>query len=71
MNLMSMLGGNKYVMQAIGAMMRGDNPQEFIWQIWRLTRSLSLLIQDLQFNLSKFVQAKSEKRINTVSWLVC
>lgn len=30
MNLMSMLGGNKYVMQAIGAMMRGDNPQEFM-----------------------------------------
>ena len=27
---MSMLGGNRYVMQAIGAMMRGEDPQTFM-----------------------------------------
>ena len=30
MNIMSMLGGNKYVMQAIGAMMRGEDPVAFM-----------------------------------------
>ena len=29
MNLLN-LGGNKYVMSAIGAMMRGENPQAFM-----------------------------------------
>ena len=30
MNLMSMLGNNQYVVKAIGAMMRGENPQVFM-----------------------------------------
>ena len=30
MNLMSMLGGNKYFMSAVGAMMRGEDPKTFI-----------------------------------------
>lgn len=30
MNIMSMLGSNKYVMSAIGAMMRGESPKDFM-----------------------------------------
>ena len=30
MNMLQMLGNNNIVMSAIGAMMRGENPQDFI-----------------------------------------
>lgn len=30
MNMLSMLGNNNIIMSAIGAMMRGENPQDFI-----------------------------------------
>lgn len=46
MNIMSMLGSNKYVMSAIGAMMRGENPKEFMMKLANTNPAL----QGMDFN---------------------
>ena len=58
MNLMSMLGSNKYVMQAIGAMMRGENPQAFMKNLANTNPQL----QGLDFdNLEETARTLCEK----------
>ena len=46
MNILSMLGGNKYVMQAFGAMMRGEDPQTFLKNLANSTPQLQGLDLD-------------------------
>ena len=58
MNLMSMIGSNKYVMQAIGAMMRGENPQAFMKNLANTNPQL----QGLDFdNLEETARTLCEK----------
>lgn len=58
MNLMSMLGNNKYVMQAIGAMMRGENPQAFMKNLANTNPQLQGLDLD---NLEETAKSLCEK----------
>ena len=63
MNLMSMLGSNKYVMQAIGAMMRGENPQAFMKDLANTNPQLQGLDLD---NLEETARTLCEKTWPTV-----
>ena len=58
MNLMSMFGNNKYVMQAIGAMMRGENPQAFMRNLANTNPQLQGLDLD---NLEETARSLCEK----------
>ena len=58
MNLLSMAGNNKYVMQAIGAMMRGENPQVFMKNLANTNPALQGLNLD---NLEETARALCEK----------
>lgn len=58
MNLLSMVGNNKYVMQAIGAMMRGENPQVFMKNLANTNPALQGLNLD---NLEETARALCEK----------
>ena len=58
MNLMSMIGGNKYVMQAIGAMMRGEDPKTFMRNLANSNPQLQGLNLD---NLEETARSLCEK----------
>ena len=58
MNLLGMLGNNPIVMSAIGAMMRGENPQTFIKNLANTHPQLQGLDLD---NLEGTAQALCEK----------
>ena len=58
MNLLSMAGNNKYVMQAIGAMMRGEDPRTFMKNLANTNPQLQGL--DLN-NLEETAKALCEK----------
>ena len=53
-----MVGNNKYVMQAIGAMMRGENPQVFMKNLANTNPALQGLNLD---NLEETARALCEK----------
>lgn len=58
MNLLSMVGNNKYVMQAFGAMMRGESPQAFMKNLANTNPQL----QGMDFdNLEETAKALCEK----------
>ena len=58
MNLLSMVGNNKYVMQAVGAMMRGESPQAFMKNLANTNPQL----QGMDFdNLEETAKALCEK----------
>lgn len=58
MNLLSMLGNNKYVTQAIGAMMRGEDPKAFMRNLANTNPALQGLDLD---NLEETAKALCEK----------
>ena len=58
MNLLSMAGNNKYVMQAIGAMMRGEDPRTFMKNLANTNPQLQGLDLD---NLEETAKALCEK----------
>lgn len=58
MNLLSMVSNNKYVMQAIGAMMRGEDPRMFMKNLANTNPALQGLDLD---NLEETAKALCEK----------
>ena len=58
MNLMSLLGSNRYAMQAIGAMMRGEDPKTFMRNLATTNPQLQGLNLD---NLEETAKSLCEK----------
>ena len=67
MNLLSMVGNNKYVMQAIGAMMRGESPQAFMKNLANTTPELQGLDLDNLDDTAKNICAEKNVDMNQLA----